>query len=640
MAQAAKHRFASIEHLEAFTKSLPYKVIPTNIPGAYTSPPVPEEVDLATATTTTLLKHGIPFRKPVEGDRPALHDAWNLAYGPTARQMKTIVPILQPRMGRTHNLRHPVHGSDTNFTGAQWAGGVIKGSWKSATGRWTVPTVSQPPEAQGNEGGWNSVSWVGMDGFSGTGYTGSTDVLQAGVQQLFSAQGQASYVAWFEWYVPAGVQGTIDGISAGKVVLGDQSPYQPALASLNGRLYLAWRGDGNDNINVAQVATNSNGAPTGLINKWTGGDTSTAAPALCANAGSLFLSWKGDGNDNINVAQVALDGNGAPTGLINKATLGDQTPTSPALASLDNVLYLAWKGDGNDNLNVISSDDGLTFGGKITSEETSPYTPALVANNGQLFIAWTGNGSNQLNVAVVDTDLSQGVPLGISSKVVLGDTSSTGPSLAALNGYLFLSWKGSGNDNLNVMFSQNNGANFTGKMTAGETSPESTAMAANNGAVFIAWKGDGNDNLNVAPVTLSGFTEAAYRNQTNIANFPVNPGDTMSCAVSYIGNTAGVINFANQTTGQKFSVTLAPPVGATFSGETVEWIMEAPDGGIPTSSLPKFTTVNFVAAFGCDATGKLSGNPKNGDTVNIISGRKTLTATTVADDGVTISFTG
>jgi Peptidase A4 family len=117
-------------------------------------------------------------------------------------------------------------------------------------------------------------------------------------------------------------------------------------------------------------------------------------------------------------------------------------------------------------------------------------------------------------------------------------------------------------------------------------------------------------------------------------------GDTMSCAVSYIGNKAGVINFANQTTGQKFSVTLAPPVGATFSGETVEWIMEAPDGRIPTSSLPKFTTINFVAAFGCDTTGKLAANPKNGDTVNIISGKKTLTSTTVANDAVTISFTG
>ena len=128
MAQATEHPFASIEHLEAFAKSLPYKVMPTNIPGAYTSAPVPEEVDLATASTTALLKHGIPFRKPVESDRPALHDAWNLAYGPAAKKMKTIMPVLQPRMGRTHNLRHPVNGSDTNFTGGQWRGASSRAS--------------------------------------------------------------------------------------------------------------------------------------------------------------------------------------------------------------------------------------------------------------------------------------------------------------------------------------------------------------------------------------------------------------------------------------------------------------------------------------------------------------------------------
>ena len=30
------------------------------------------------------------------------------------------------------------------------------------------------------------------------------------------------------------------------------------------------------------------------------------------------------------------------------------------------------------------------------------------------------------------------------------------------------------------------------------------------------------------------------------------------------------------------------PANATFSGNTTEWIMEAPDGGIPTASLPAF----------------------------------------------------
>jgi hypothetical protein len=321
--------------------------------------------------------------------------------------------------------------------------------------------------------------------------------------------------------------------------------------------------------------------------------------------------------------------------------LGDTSPASPSLASNNGTLYLAWKGDSNDNLNVMSStDEGRTFGNKMTSPETSDTAPALAANNGQLFIAWKGSGNDNLNVAVVDTDVSTGNATGISRKTILGDTSPERPSLVGMNGYLFLSWKGDSNDNLNVMVSLDNGATFGGKMTSGETSPFATALTANNGQVFIAWKGDGNDQLNVAPVSVVGFAEPAYQNQTNIANFPVNPGDKVTCAVSYLAKTAGVINFSNQTTGQRFTVTLAPPATATFSGETVEWIMEAPGGGLPITSLPKFTPVTFTSAFGCNSGDTVVANPQTSSTVNIVSTTKTLTSVTTGDDTVTISFTG
>ncbi len=86
----------------------------------------------------------------------------------------------------------------------------------------------------------------------------------------------------------------------------------------------------------------------------------------------------------------------------NKVTLADTSPVSPTLASLNDQLYISWKGDGNNNLNVMcSSDDGKTFGYKYTSPETSPESPSLCAHNGQLYIAWKGDGNNNLNVAQV-----------------------------------------------------------------------------------------------------------------------------------------------------------------------------------------------------------------------------------------------
>ena len=47
-----------------------------------------------------------------------------------------------------------------------------------------------------------------------------------------------------------------------------------------------------------------------------------------------------------------------------------------------------------------STDNGETYHNKFISGETSPRAPALAAHNGRLvFIAWKGDGNDHLNVA-------------------------------------------------------------------------------------------------------------------------------------------------------------------------------------------------------------------------------------------------
>jgi len=193
---------------------------------------------------------------------------------------------------------------------------------------------------------------------------------------------------------------------------------------------------------------------------------------------------------------------------IVKVTLPDTSPKSPALASLNGFLHLGWKGDGNDNLNVMCSADGITFGPKYVSPETSPQAPALCAHNGLLFIAWKGDGNDHLNVAQVT--LSGNHATGFSKKVTLGDSSPVTPALASFNGRLYLAWKGDGNDKLNIMYSADNGATFGNKFVSTETSPQSPGLMVHNNSLHITWKGDGNDNLNVAQVAVSGNSISGF----------------------------------------------------------------------------------------------------------------------------------
>lgn len=59
----------------------------------------------------------------------------------------------------------------------------------------------------------------------------------------------------------------------------------------------------------------------------------------------------------------------------DKVTLNERSSQGPAIAYLG-ATFIAWKGDGNENLNVAASTDyGHTFTGKYTSSETSPDAP-------------------------------------------------------------------------------------------------------------------------------------------------------------------------------------------------------------------------------------------------------------------------
>lgn len=301
-------------------------------------------------------------------------------------------------------------------------------------------------------------------------------------------------------------------------VLSDTSDNGPALAFHDNALFLAWRGSGNDNLNVS-VSDDRGGSFHG---KHTSPETSDDAPALASHNGRLFIAWKGSGNDNINVAVVNRSSSGDIASISNKVTLGDTTDASPAIASHDGNLYLAFKGSGNDNLNVmVSTDNGASFpeSRKHVSGETSSDSPTLVSCGGSLYIAWKGSGNENFNVATVDvgTDTANPNITGFSNKVTFGDTTPLRPALVQQGGLLFVSWKGSGNDNFNIMFpGDHNGC--TQKFITTESSSHAPALASDASSLWVAWKGSGNQNLNVAFVEFASQAADAVAQELTAMN--------------------------------------------------------------------------------------------------------------------------
>jgi hypothetical protein len=144
---------------------------------------------------------------------------------------------------------------------------------------------------------------------------------------------------------------------------------------------------------------------------------------------------------------------------------------------------------------------------KIIWEHTAGGSPCLGAGTDQLYLGWRADDP-ALNVARVYHTAVLGVDgvEGLADRVKLEQFSDASPALATLGSRLLLAWRGSGNTQLNMAVSKDNGRTFKAVSTFGDSSDFGPALTVHNGIVFIAWIGRGDKKINVAKI---GFTPEA-----------------------------------------------------------------------------------------------------------------------------------
>lgn len=300
-------------------------------------------------------------------------------------------------------------------------------------------------------------------------------------------------------------------------VLPETTDAQPALSINDGALMLAWRGSGNENLNsgfvVVQAETfaglNVAGqtlpeyrrlSTGGIENKETYGDTSDLAPTL----GGSIVVWKGSGNEDLNFGYIS-GGNA----LANKALLGEQSDRAPAAVPFGPHTAIAWKGHGNDSINLMIVDaNGRRVSPKIRLAENTDTTPSLAVHQGILMLAWKGSGNNALNVAAINVAADYTID-GLASKAILpvGCDAATGPSIASFRGKLVIAWKGESNDYIHFMISFDNGATFINLHASAERTSHAPTLApvrmAQDEALVVAWKGVDSVSISLGMVNLA-----------------------------------------------------------------------------------------------------------------------------------------
>ena len=160
------------------------------------------------------------------------------------------------------------------------------------------------------------------------------------------------------------------------------------------------------------------------------------------------------------------------------------------------VSAIAWAGtDPAHHLNISASTDGLHYTNKVILGELSNDRPALLAMTpaGPFVLAWTGTNPRHTLNLMYDV-------YGTKRKLILGETATGAPSLAALGGKIYLAWTGTDtNQSLNVLpVSVSSSGQFTlGATTilgsySSDLGPAIAGDPHNNGQLLLTWTYRGN----------------------------------------------------------------------------------------------------------------------------------------------------
>jgi hypothetical protein len=204
-------------------------------------------------------------------------------------------------------------------------------------------------------------------------------------------------------------------------VFGVRSNSAPAITEFRGKAIIAWSDASTGILSVARVVGRNPNCSLTNTEVLLGDVSPGRSPALATLNGCLYMAWtEPSGKMDVTCSTDGMH-------FANKETLaGASSSSSPTLSAFNGRLYVGFTGT-NHTVNVESLANGRTFGNKVTLAASSFYSPALAAFNGRLCVAWTGT-----NAEVSFLSSADGKAFG--NEVILTDyTTAVAPALTVVN---------------------------------------------------------------------------------------------------------------------------------------------------------------------------------------------------------------
>jgi hypothetical protein len=218
--------------------------------------------------------------------------------------------------------------------------------------------------------------------------------------------------------------------------------------------------------------------------------SSQASPALAVLNGDLWAAFRSADDSKIYSA-------GLSDWKANRY-VGQNSDLAPAMASLGTVLWIAYIGQTNNHIELVSSGNGSSWAATITDTgQTSNLSPALTAWKTALWAAFQGD----------DTQIYVASSSSWGTRTSTGQSSEIAPALASFNGDLWVAYIGEATGNVELIRSAD-GSRWVNKIDTGQSSVFAPALTVFNGKLWVGYIGKATNHVELVSVDTAGHVSA------------------------------------------------------------------------------------------------------------------------------------
>src|SRR5215217_5885703 len=352
----------------------------------------------------------------------------------------------------------------------------------------------------------------------------------------------------------------------------------PNVAVSGSNLYVVWEdtSSGNREILLIRSHDGSNFTSTQTLSNSPG---ESFDPRIAVSGSNVYVVWEDtatDGSSEVKFAKSA--DNGATFGSVQNLSNQSRDSTNPNIAVSGSNLYVVWSGlstnatadAGPEVMLARSADNGATFGSvqNLSNNTGDSTNPNIAVSGSNLHVVWEDDSSGNSEIVMLRST-NNGASFNTSRNLSNSPGESLDPRIAVSGSNVYVVWEdyslgNSTSSEIMLIRSVNRGLNYASAQSLSKSPGESVdpRIAVSGSNVYVVWENTATDGSSEVKFAKSADNGATFTNARNLSN---NTGISFDPRIAVSGSNVYVV-WEDTTAAGSSDILLARSTnnGATF----------------------------------------------------------------------------